>query len=145
MLVIYTDGASLGNPGPMGVGIVVLRDGIVVEELSEYIGNGTNNIAEYSAVIKALETAHGMGEMKVHVRTDSQLLVRQLNGEYKVRDLKLRPLKRRVDELCHGIEVHFEHIPREKNSEADKLSKEAAELGKKRESGGKAKQQKLGG
>jgi ribonuclease HI len=133
MLLIFTDGASLGNPGPMGIGVVIYRDGIRVEELSEYIGDGTNNVAEYSAVIKALETVHGMGEMEAHIKSDSQLIVRQLNGEYKVRDPELRPLKRRVEDLCRGIRVHFEHIPREHNEEADALSKEGAELGRKRE------------
>jgi len=132
MLVIFTDGASLGNPGPMGIGVVIYKDGVRVEELEEYIGDGTNNIAEYTAVIRALETAHSMGDMDVHLKSDSQLLVRQLNGEYKVRDPGLRPLKEKVDHLCHGLKVHFEHIPREKNGEADKLSKEAAELGRKR-------------
>lgn len=132
MLIIFTDGASLGNPGPMGIGVVIYRDGVRVEELDEYLGDGTNNVAEYTAVIRALETAHGMGETDVHLKTDSQLLVRQLNGEYKVKDPKLRPLKAKVDSLCHGLKVHFEHIPREKNAEADALSKEAAELGRKR-------------
>jgi len=132
MLIIHTDGASLGNPGHMGIGIVVYRDGIIVEELSEYIGSGTNNFAEYSAVIKALETAHGMGDTDVHIKTDSQLIVRQLNGEYKVKDPGLKPLHERAVRLCKGLAVHFEHIPREKNDEADRLSKEGAELGRKR-------------
>ncbi len=133
MLVIFTDGSSLGNPGPMGIGIVVYRDGIIVEELSEYVGDGTNNIAEYTAVVRALETAHSIGESEVHIKTDSQLIVRQLNGEYKVKDPGLRPLKERVERLSRGLNVHFEHIPRERNDEADKLSKEGAELGRKRE------------
>ncbi len=135
MLLIFTDGASLGNPGPMGIGIVIYRDGIVVEELSEYIGDGTNNIAEYNAVIKALETAHAMGETDVHLKTDSQLVVRQLNGEYKVKDPELRLLNEKIVHLMKGLKVHFEHIPREHNSAADKLSKEGAELGRKREAG----------
>lgn len=137
MITAFTDGASLGNPGPMGIGIVIYRDGMIVEELSEYLGHGTNNIAEYNAVIKALETAHAMGETEVHVKSDSQLVVRQLNNEYKVRDLELQPLKKRIEHLCVGLKVRFEHIPREKNKEADKLSKEAAELGRKRETGRK--------
>ena len=132
MLIIFTDGASLGNPGPMGIGVVVYKDGIRVEELSEYIGTGTNNIAEYTAVIKALETVHSMGETEAHIKSDSQLIVRQLNGEYKVRDPNLLKLKRKVEELCHGLSVHFEHIPREHNDEADALSKEGAQIGKKR-------------
>ncbi|MDD5172243.1 MAG: ribonuclease HI family protein [Candidatus ainarchaeum sp.] len=135
MIIAFTDGASLGNPGPMGIGIVIYRDGIVVEELSEYLGSGTNNIAEYNAVIKALETAHAMGESEVHVKSDSQLVIRQLNNEYKVRDPGLQILKNRVEHLCIGLTVRFEHIPREKNKEADKLSKEGAELGRKREKG----------
>jgi len=134
MLVIFTDGASLGNPGPMGIGVVIYRDGFVIEELSEYLGHGTNNIAEYTAVIRALETVHELGDSEAHIKSDSQLVVRQLNGEYKVRDLELRPLKERIEHLCKGLQVRFEHIPREKNNEADKLSKDAAELGRKRES-----------
>jgi ribonuclease HI len=117
----------------MGIGIAIYRDGLLVEELSEYIGKGTNNMAEYIAVIKALETAHSMGEMDVHIKSDSQLVIRQLNNEYRVNDLKLKPLKKRIEQLCRGIKVHFEHIPREHNKEADKLSKEAAGLGQKRE------------
>jgi len=132
MLVIFTDGACLGNPGPMGIGVAIYRDGVRIEELSEYLGDGTNNVAEYTAVIRALETVHELGEIEVQVKSDSLLLVRQLNGEYKVRDLKLRPLKEKIDHLCRNIKVKFEHIPREHNQEADALSKEAAELGKKR-------------
>lgn len=135
MLVIFTDGASLGNPGPMGIGIVIYRDGVIIEELSEYIGTGTNNIAEYNAVIKALETAHAMGEMEVHVKSDSELVVRQLNNEYRVRDPKLLPLKKRIDRLRSALKVSFEHIRREKNSIADKLSKEGAEIGRRRADG----------
>jgi len=131
MLVIFTDGCCLGNPGPMGIGVVIYRDGVRVEELDEFLGDGTNNVAEYTAVIRALETVHEMGEKEAHVKSDSQLLVQQLNGEYRVKDPKLRPLKQQVDRLCTGLKVHFEHIPREKNGEADKLSKEAAELGRK--------------
>ena len=131
MLVIFTDGASLGNPGPMGIGVVIYRDSMRIEELSEYLGEGTNNIAEYMAVIKALQTAHNMGEMEVHIKSDSQLVIRQLNNEYKVKDPKLKPLKKEIDKLCANMEVFFEHISREKNEEADKLAKEAAMRGKK--------------
>lgn len=135
MLVIFTDGASLGNPGPMGIGIVIYREGIIVEELSEYIGLGTNNTAEYTAVIRALETVHSIGDLEAHIKSDSQLIVRQLNGEYKVKDPDLRPLHEKVVHLCKGLKVHFEHIPREHNGEADKLSKEGAEIGRKRMQG----------
>jgi len=132
MLIAFTDGASLGNPGHMGIGVALYRDGFRIEELSEYLGSGTNNIAEYTAVIRALETAHRLGDKEVHVKSDSQLVIRQLSGEYKVKDPKLRPLKMQVDALCHGLMVTFEHIPRKRNSEADRLSKEGAELGERR-------------
>ena len=132
MLVIFTDGASLGNPGPMGIGIVIYKDKFRIEELSEYIGQGTNNMAEYTAVVRALETVHEIGGLDIHIKSDSQLIVRQLNGQYKVKDPKLIPLKKRIDTLCKGLKVKFEHIPREKNEEADALSKEGAERGKKK-------------
>lgn len=128
-LVAFTDGASSGNPGPSGLGVALYRDGFRVEEFSEYIGIATNNIAEYTAVIRALEAAHQMGERRVHIKTDSQLVVRQLTGEYRVKDPELKQLKRRIDKLCFGLEVQFEHIPREKNGEADALSKAAVKLG----------------
>jgi ribonuclease HI len=126
MLIIYTDGASLGNPGPMGIGVVIYNGENKVKELSEYLGEGTNNIAEYTAVIRALESAQSMDETDVLRRSDSQLVVRQLNNVYKVKDQKLRPLKKMIEKLCQGMEVKFEHIPREENKEADALSKEGA-------------------
>ncbi len=130
MIIAYTDGACSGNPGPMGIGIVIYRDGVMVEQLSEYVGVGTNNVAEYKAIIKALETAHSMGETEVHVKSDSELVVKQLNREYRVKDPELLPLKKEVDRLCSTIKVSFEHIPREKNGKADGLSKEGVVLGK---------------
>lgn len=133
MIIAFTDGASSGNPGPMGIGVVLIKDGFVVEELSEYLGEGTNNIAEYKAIIKALETVHGMGEMEVHIKSDSELAIRQLTNVYKVKDPELILLKKHVEHLCAGIKVSFEHIPREKNSEADKLSKEAVLLAQRRQ------------
>ena len=129
-LTIFTDGASLGNPGPMGIGVVVYEGRHKVAEFGEYIGEGTNNIAEYTAVIRALEYAKKNNAKEVHIKADSQLIVRQMTGEYKVKDEKLKPLKRNADSLCIGLHVKFEHIPREKNGEADTLSKEGAEQGK---------------
>lgn len=133
MITAYTDGACMGNPGPMGIGVVIYRDGVMVEQLSEFIGDGTNNMAEYKAIIKALETAHSMGETVVQIKSDSELVVKQLNREYRVKDPGLLPLRREVERLCGGMKVSFEHIPREKNGMADSLSKEGAELGAKRE------------
>jgi len=141
-LVIFTDGASLGNPGPMGIGVVVYEGRHKVTEFGEYIGEGTNNIAEYTALIKALEYAKKNKAKEVHIKADSQLIIRQMRGEYKVKDEKLKPLKRKADSLCEGLIVRFEHIPREKNEEADALSKEGAEQGK-RITAKKVVQQKL--
>ncbi len=125
-LVIYTDGACIGNPGPMGIGVVIYKDGFRVEELSESIGTGTNNQAEYTAILRAIETAHELGAQSVHLRSDSELVVRQLNNQYKINDPELRLLKKKIDSLIASLDITFEHIPREKNSEADKLSKEGA-------------------
>jgi len=132
MLVIYTDGACFGNPGPMGIGIVIYADGKIVREISEYIGEGTNNIAEYSALIRALKEVKKLGEREVIIRTDSQLLARQLSGEYKIKNKKLKELKALADDLMAGLVVKIEHIPREQNAEADELSKRAAEKGAKK-------------
>src|SRR3990170_2647056 len=92
-LALYVDGASRGNPGPAGIGIVVKDPtGRVVSEISEFIGRGTNNVAEYRALIRALEEAATLGARSVVVRSDSELLVRQLTGEYKVKSPDLSPL-----------------------------------------------------
>ncbi len=127
MLVAYIDGACFGNPGPMGIGIVLYKAGKKIKEISEHFGRGTNNIAEYSAFIRALEEAKKLGEKGVLVRTDSQLLANQINGVYKVRDKKLKELKARADLIMAGLNVKVEHIPRERNAEADALSKKGAE------------------
>lgn len=132
MLIVYTDGACLGNPGPMGIGIVIYADGKIVREISEYIGEGTNNIAEYSALIKALKEIKKLGARKAIIRTDSQLLTRQLSGDYKIKNKKLKELKAIVDDLMSGLVIEIEHIPREENTKADELSKKAAEKGAKR-------------
>ncbi len=133
-LTIFTDGASLGNPGPMGIGVVAYLHGKKMKEISEYIGEGTNNIAEYTALIRALEFAvefaKESGEKEVHIKADSQLIIRQMSGQYKVRDERLKKLNMKAVSLCLGLHVKFEHIPREKNEEADVLSKEGAEMGK---------------
>jgi ribonuclease HI len=125
MLIIYTDGACFGNPGPMGIGLVVYKGTKRVMEVSEYVGEGTNNKAEYLALIRALEIARKMGEKEVHIKTDSQLIERQIKGEYKVKNAGLKPLKAKVDKLMAEIKVKVEHITREKNKHADELAKRA--------------------
>lgn len=131
-MLIYTDGACSGNPGRMGIGAVLIKNGVAIKKISEDIGEGTNNIAEYTAVIRALEETKKMGESDITLRSDSELLVKQLRGEYRIRAVHLRELKRKIDVLCSekGNELHviFEHIPREQNKTADKLSKDAIGL-----------------
>ncbi|MGA2774656.1 MAG: ribonuclease HI family protein [Candidatus Omnitrophota bacterium] len=125
-LEIYIDGASKGNPGPSGVGIVICRDGSTVKNISSYIGNTTNNVAEYTALIYALEEALMMKAENLKINTDSQLLHRQLKGIYKVRHPNMIPLHERAKYLLSGFkEVVIHNIPRSKNCGADKLATEA--------------------
>jgi len=125
MITAYCDGACSGNPGPMGIGIVLWKNGEKIKEISEFIGKGTNNIAEYNAALRALEEAKKLGEKEVIIRSDSQLLIKQLNREYKIKETHLKPLKLKIDELCLEIHAKFEHVERERNKRADYLSKRA--------------------
>lgn len=126
-IAAYCDGACFGNPGPMGIGVVIWKDGKKLKEISEFIGNGTNNIAEYNAAIRALQEIKKLGEKELILRSDSQLLIKQMNGEYKVKEIHLKALKLKVDELRLGMHIKFEHILRESNKIADYLSKKAIE------------------
>ena len=126
-LSIYTDGGSRGNPGPSAIGAVVGDKGY-----SESIGHTTNNVAEYSAVIFALKKAKQLiGKEKakstlVELRTDSQLLVNQINGEFKIKDANLQPLFIDIWNLKQDFkEVKFIHVTRDKNKEADRLVNQA--------------------
>lgn len=123
-LVVNCDGASRGNPGPAGAGaVLVTPEGEVVAEIAEGLGETTNNVAEYTAVIHGLQRAQELGARDVLVRSDSQLLVNQLTGRYRVKTPHLVPLARRVRELVTAFDrVRFEHVPRERNVEADRLA-----------------------
>lgn len=123
---IYCDGGSRGNPGPAGVGAVVLdasrEPPRLLASVSETIGIATNNVAEYTALIRGLEAAAEFGAPRVEVRADSQLLIRQLEGRYRVKHAGLVPLHRRAQELLRGYrEVDLQHVRREDNTEADAL------------------------
>ncbi len=109
----------------MGIGVVITKNGSVVKEISEYLGNGTNNIAEYTAVIRALQETEKLGEKEAIIRSDSQLIIRQLNGAYKIRQAHLKKLSQVVGGFRTKIKVVFEHVPREENEAADMLSKHA--------------------
>ena len=123
-VIVHTDGAARGNPGPAGAGAVITStDGEVLAEIAEGLGHATNNVAEYTAAILGLERAAELGARRVTLRTDSQLLVQQLAGRYRVKAVHLVPLWRRVRELAAGFErIRFEHVPRERNVEADRLA-----------------------
>lgn len=124
---IYIDGASRGNPGPAGVG-VVLMDGKArpARELSKYLGETTNNVAEYLALVYALQEALREGYRLVIVKTDSELLARQINGQYRVRDPQLRLLHDLAQHLAQGFSrCQVMHIPREQNTRADRLAGQA--------------------
>lgn len=132
-LLIYTDGGARGNPGPAGIGAVLMgEDGKVIKELAEYIGVGTNNFAEYEALIRALTVAHEMfGEklrdMAVEVRMDSELVVRQLGGLYKVKEPTLKEKFAEVAKLRLEVapNITFVHVMRGKNAHADELVNKA--------------------
>ncbi len=123
---IYIDGASKGNPGHSGVGIVICSQGEVVKNIAHYIGGSTNNFAEYSALIHALEEALIMKAECVRIKSDSELLCRQINKEYKVRNANIIGLYRQAVHLMGAFkEVTVRHIPREENKGADMLANKA--------------------
>jgi ribonuclease HI len=130
-ILIYCDGGSRGNPGPAAVGAVVLDADTeaVLTTVSERIGEATNNVAEYQALIRGLEEAAPFEAAAVHVRADSQLLVRQLEGAYKVKQPHLKPLWVRARELLDAYEdVRLEHVRRELNTDADALVNAALDV-----------------
>jgi ribonuclease HI len=125
-LTIYTDGASRNNPGEAGAGILILQDDAPVEKIARYLGRTTNNIAEYRAAIIGLEYAVKQGASRVKLFADSELLVKQLNGQYKVKNEGLKPLYGKAKELIAEIgSVAVQYIPREMNTEADALANKA--------------------
>jgi len=123
-VVIHTDGASQGNPGRAAVGATIKDEqGRLVTSISRKIGRATNNQAEYTAVIAALEIAIGLGAEEVELNSDSQLVVRQIKGQYRVKKTTLKPLYHQVKQLqglLHTFTVNY--IPREQNREADNLA-----------------------
>ena len=126
--ILYVDGASFGNPGPSGIGVVLVEDGDTVVTRSEDIGYGTNNQAEYRALLRGLNEALERGVTQLLVRSDSQLLVRQMIGEYKVKSKALQALRREAEVLKQRFEqIAFEHVRREYNDVADELAKQGAE------------------
>jgi probable phosphoglycerate mutase len=130
-IVAYCDGGSRGNPGPAGFGVYIQDStGKVLAELSQYLGAHTNNFAEYSALLAALEFAITHGHKSLRVISDSELMVKQMKGQYRVNSPELRPLyeeaRRRIPQLDH---FQIQHVLREKNRHADRLANLAMDRG----------------
>jgi ribonuclease HI len=125
-LTIYTDGGSRGNPGPAAYAYVIQRPGLSDIEEKAYLGRTTNNIAEYTGLVKALEHARHLGAQRLTVFSDSELMVKQLNGEYRVKNEGLRPLYEQAVALRRDFaSVSIQHVRRAHNKHADRLCNEA--------------------
>lgn len=126
-LIIHTDGVSRGNPGRAAIGAIIRDEkGRLVASISQSIGRATNNQAEYRAIIAALEKALPLDANEVELNSDSELVVKQVKGQYRVRKEDLRPLYQRVKQLQSSLKgFKIKHIPRQQNREADKLANAA--------------------
>jgi ribonuclease HI len=123
-LTLEFDGGARGNPGPAGIGVVVrAADGTAVATIGRFIGHATNNVAEYKALILALEKAAELGAKKILIRGDSELIIKQMRGEYRVKNVDLRGLYEEAQSLIHQFDqAKLEHNLRGKNKLADKLA-----------------------
>lgn len=130
-LIIFTDGGARGNPGPAGIGAALKNEnGEIVAEISEYLGVATNNQAEYKALLAALEKARELRAETLECYLDSELIVKQLKGEYKVKNKGLLPLFFEVQNLSKAFQqISFSHVKRELNQEADRLANLAMDSG----------------
>jgi ribonuclease HI len=125
VLTIHIDGAARGNPGPAAFAYVITRDDHPLVEEAGCLGNATNNVAEYTALVRALERAQQLGGTRLHIRSDSELLVKQMNGLYKVKNEELRRLHAQANKLTDPFtSVSLEHVRRAQNSHADRLCNE---------------------
>jgi ribonuclease HI len=129
-MILYCDGASRGNPGPGAYGYVLLEEGEVVFSKGAGMGVVTNNVAEYEGLLKGLEKSLELGATEIIIRSDSQLLVRQLLGQYKVKAPHIIPLVQKAKTLLASFKkIEVTHIPREENTLADALCNEALDKG----------------
>jgi ribonuclease HI len=126
VLTIHTDGAARGNPGPAAFAYVIERPGALAIEEKGTLGQTTNNVAEYTALVRALEHAIKVGGKRVNILSDSELMVKQMRGEYQVKNEDLRALFRQARGLAAQIDqVTYQHVRREQNGRADRLCNEA--------------------
>ena len=126
VLTVNIDGAARGNPGPAAYAYVIAKDGRLLSEEARRMGTATNNVAEYSALVRALERAAELGGERVLIKSDSELLVKQMNGVYRVKDPRLKILYDQASRLREQFpSVAIVHVPRAENSHADRLCNEA--------------------
>jgi ribonuclease HI len=131
-IIVYADGGSRGNPGPAGCGAFLADpSGKPLCSLSRFLGKTTNNVAEYSGAIMGIAKALELGAGEIELRSDSELLIKQLKGEYRVKNEKLKPLYAKLKSLLPPLfRIQFKHIPREQNCKADSLANAAMDSGK---------------
>jgi ribonuclease HI len=124
-LVAYVDGGSLGNPGPAGIGVVIdgSADGTI--KIKKWIGQQDNNVAEYAALLEALQLAMELGARTLHVFSDSEVVVKQMTGQYTCRSTRLYSLHWTCRKLARSLQFSISHIPRESNAEANRLANSA--------------------
>jgi len=127
---LYIDGAARGNPGPAGIGVVILdENNNKIKDFYKFIGNATNNIAEYNALVYGLQEVIALGAKEVVINLDSELIARQLKGDYRVKNAGIKPLFEQAVHMFNNLDkVEVKHIDREQNKEADKLANKAINL-----------------
>ena len=130
-IVAYIDGGARGNPGPAGYGVRIEDEqGGLINEFSGFLGTSTNNVAEYNGLLAALRYAREHGHRNIRIKSDSELLVKQMRGEYRVKNAGLQPLYQQALTLAEGLErIVFEHVRREQNKDADRLANLAMDQG----------------
>lgn len=133
-IVAYIDGGARGNPGPAGYGVRIEDEhGTLINEFNGFLGTSTNNVAEYNGLLAALRYAQEHGHRVVHIKSDSELLVKQMRGEYKVKNAGLQPLYNQARVIALGLDrIVFEHVRRENNKDADRLANLAMDRGTQR-------------
>jgi len=126
VFVAHVDGGSLGNPGPSGIGVVIDPPEGTPIRISKWIGHQDNNVAEYVALLEALQCALNLNAESLHVYSDSQVVVRQMRGEYTCRSPRLYSLHWTCRKLARSLRFSIQHVPRENNAEANRLANAAA-------------------
>lgn len=128
-LTLFCDGGARGNPGPAGAGVVLMAGEEMVVQMGQYLGVRTNNQAEYLAVLLGVEKAMQCEPTSLTLYLDSQLIVKQMTGEYKIKDPTLQEIATAIRERLYDVQVTWEHIPRERNSAADAMANHAMDHG----------------